>query len=141
MNIDRADLGYLAGMIDGEGMIGIYRQPHGTMTRISISNTNPIIIKRVSGILESLGVKHGVYLVNKSKGNRKDMWDVIASSQKSCRQILEAVMPYIHGKKSQAQLLLDYVISRDGKKAWKGLTPEEAAMFSTSRTLNKRGRL
>ena len=134
-----AELGYLAGIIDGEGMIGIYRQPHGTMTRVSVSNTNSTIIERVREIMVKIGVSPHIYLVKKQDGKRKDCWEIMVTSQVSCRKVLETVMPYLCGKKAQAQLLLDYVISRHGKKARYGLSPEEERMISSMRPLNRRG--
>ena len=101
-NIDRA---YLAGIIDGEGSIGIdnhggHRTPS---VRITITNSN-------LNLLAELKALWGGNLTSRRK--RKVGWketsDLIFGGSLATTKILEAVQPYLIAKKEQCAIALEF---------------------------------
>lgn len=63
MTISEFSKGYLCGIIDGEGTVGVYSKPGSGLFRacIFIYNKNKQIIKRVLNILRSLSIRNSYY--------------------------------------------------------------------------------
>lgn len=133
---DEAELAYLAGIIDGEGCIGVAKRRY---VRLRVSNTN-------FDLIQWLYQKFGGSIWNvKVKGNRRAQkcWTLKA---KKATDLLECVLPYLIIKEEQAQLALHWQkgISWPYKGGNQPLSDVEKERRSTlvqkMKVLNKRGK-
>ena len=115
---------YWAGLLDGEGTIGLYTH-HDTMgkyrsgyawnpfVRIYLSKGHEILNEIVNAYQGKLKSQ-----INKNTGlNHKTqtvMWYVLFGSCKKIRPLLVDLLPYLRIKKAQAELLLEYCNLRMG---------------------------
>lgn len=136
--IQNTDLAYLAGIIDGEGMVNMFRYGHRSVIEVVIANTNESIISRCNAIMTAIGASPYIRFQDRRKLGWKPTWWLRVRNQAKCQLILESVRPYIVGKLPQCDLLLQYIRSRKGKKNAR-LTEDEERMISSIRPLNKRG--
>jgi hypothetical protein len=138
------DLAYLAGIIDGEGWIGLQKRVQGKGNWVTykpalrITNTDANIINRVYEIWESLGVSGHIYenTQDPSVSNGKQILNLQLNKQSVIKIVLEAVIPYLVGKKSRAIMLLRFLDkSVDREEAYeaikianrKGVSKEESS--------------
>lgn len=114
-----AELGWLAGMIDGDGSVAIQRCHHNTPSgkrgyyspRCQVANTDPAIIAAAVSILERLGIGH--YVTSATFGHHKQCLTVRVDRFESIERLLDTIGGYLCGeKKSRAILLLKFVRSR-----------------------------
>lgn len=109
------ELGYLAGLMDGEGCIAIqsHRQANGKMVygnNVKITNTDANIIEAVQSIYLKLGVNPLV----RERGNPdhpewKAWFEVYLTKQSNIKTILEALLPFLRAKKARALIMLRYI--------------------------------
>lgn len=105
-------LAWLAGIIDGEGVIGFYEIPSNKtgvtyQNHVRVINADPDIIAECDAIItEVIGhrVTHGRDL---RKDRPNVYWYISVNHQKDIIKLLSLVEPYMVGKKSQAHLLLE----------------------------------
>ena len=106
MPTDLAAIGYLAGLLDGEGTIAKVRTNHNTMARkLSIANTN-------QDVMEWLGQIGGNTVWAQRDGPPKDghnripcaNWSI--NDAISCHQFLSIVSPYLIIKKAKALAMI-----------------------------------
>ena len=102
MTLSKVDKAYLAGIIDGEGSIGI--DNHGRVrspsVRITVTNTNV-------ELLEGLQSLWGGWL--SSRRQRMSGWKAVSDliwAGKPSSEILKAIQPYLRAKKEQCRLAL-----------------------------------
>jgi hypothetical protein len=109
------ELAWLAGLIDGEGTIGMYAIDRNKPSfkckvyiryQIGIANDDVNIIAEAVRIIENI-IESKVHVEASSSIDRRfihhkiDVW-----SQRKCAKLLSIVEPYLIGKKAQAQVLL-----------------------------------
>lgn len=128
------DIGWLCGMIDGEGSIYIaVRQPttkcpggHPTPI-VGIYNTSEVALTRCIRILEGLDVGHWVQRPRSAQpGNRiklpeidgrqvtqrKPSWRLYVSGLKRVGKLLPLILPYLTIKLPQGEGVFDYINHR-----------------------------
>lgn len=154
--VSEKELSWLAGILDGEGSIGISRlmshRKNPTMTpRISLGNTNPKIIAEVRRIFKKIPVTCFIEKRQQTLGKNWKAAEVLQISHiQGAQDILKAVTPYLIGKKLQAEILLSFVDSRMriyksiGRAPGSGgrgtpYTDNERELFEKLRILNKKG--
>lgn len=154
--ISEFELGWLAGILDGEGTISINRlmshRKNATLTsRISIGNTNFTIIRNLKRIFKKLKIKLFIQKNQRVKGkNWKSAYIIQISHIKGVKSLLDVITPYLIGKKLQAEIVLSFVNSRMkiydrlGRVPGKGgtgtpYTKEEISLWKKARKLNKKG--
>ncbi|MFA6385939.1 MAG: hypothetical protein WCW29_04310 [Candidatus Paceibacterota bacterium] len=147
---------WLAGILDGEGSIGISRlmshRKNPTLTpRISIGNTNMKIINHVREILEKIPITMFIEKCQKVENKNWKQASVIQISHIiGVKKLLDVVTPFLIGKREQAEILLSFVNSRI--KIYKSLnripgnggrgtpyTDEEIKLCYQLKILNKKG--
>jgi hypothetical protein len=111
------DLGYVAGLLDGEGSIFV----KGWIQRKSairiepqislVANTNKAMMERAKDIYERLGLAFCVeekHLKRKTSGGTmyQPVWQLKVRGLKRCKRALEVLSPYITAKTAQAKMLL-----------------------------------
>jgi hypothetical protein len=103
--MDRSDLavlGYVAGLIDGEGCITL----DNNCWRVQIAMTDQPVI-------EWLGNFGGTVRERKVKGNRKRCWRWLVMRQSEVLDLLSAVLPFMRVKRNQAQAAIDDILYRE----------------------------
>lgn len=107
-------LAWLAGILDGEGCLGVYnnkqkgRKYYATRPHIVIVNTDTILIDEAVMILNALGVKYYLALRKRANPKWKRSFTLAVQSKKGAIKLLEAVMPHLIAKREQAEIVLQY---------------------------------
>lgn len=148
------ELGWLAGILDGEGHIGISRNPgnpkygyNHMRPVVDVGMTSAVGVLKIQDILRRMGIE--AWVKEKKPGNKKHKtaYAVIISAYAKVKPLLELVSPYLVVKKAQATLVLDYInrrqskIAAQGGKRWGIGEPdeEEMAIVHQLRGLNRKG--
>ncbi len=101
-------LAYTAGLLDGEGCIGINRTcPNEMLTPKYVAVTN--IGNTDYNMILWLQEQYGGYVYPKTKNHQgcKDVWGWQVNNRQAY-DLLTAVMPYLRSKRRQAELLITY---------------------------------
>jgi hypothetical protein len=116
--MDNTKIAWLAGIIDGEGTIGMYEAHSRSrwsariwdtnyLTQVDISNDNVLIIEESLEVISEI-VGRKVRLVYDRRDDRKFIhYRVTTTARNDIIKILTAITPYLIGKKAQAKLLLN----------------------------------
>ena len=117
----QTEIGWLAGIIDGEGYLGLSvakelrtKAPSQQVTpMMHICNTDEAIILRTKDILNKLGIKGYCRVHNNYGASRKVVYKVQIKRQKALKVLLDCVGEHLTGnKKERAKLMLEYCNSR-----------------------------
>lgn len=110
------DIGWLAGIVDGEGHITLARQVGKTSRgyyyrpMIMVGNTNPVIVSKVLEVTKQIGLPRYV-LIKRAWKNEK--WAINFTYQivglKRCELFLRTLLPYLSGKQLVAEIVLSYI--------------------------------
>lgn len=143
LNLSVAEAAYIAGIIDGEGWIGIHQLgKNGGKTRrsgqfrmcIDVASTNESIIRFLHSKLK------GSVTFSQAKGRNKEHWKWRCSSYIALF-VLDAVLPYLIIKRRQAVLCRRF--QRYTQSPSRIVTPKALAVHTRIhdelRALNKRG--
>jgi hypothetical protein len=116
--MEETRLAWLAGIIDGEGCLTIFRRTytdrHGVKrmspaANVTITNTSVEMISACRVILEALGVK---YMINDPhRGScyaKKPLVRISVRNYGSIQVLLKAILPYLVAKKFQAEKVLEF---------------------------------
>ncbi len=118
-----AELGWLAGIIDGEGWLGMsvesehnYRPTHHTRqhsikVEIKVTNCDPEIVVKTAQIMQKLGVNPYIRQpATVLKVNHKVHYEASIKRMAPVKRVLEAVLPYLVGSKlERAGLILQFI--------------------------------
>jgi hypothetical protein len=111
-----SELGWLAGIADGEGCFYLALCKEGTKIKaaFAIANTNELIMKAAKRIVSDLIGREKRYTIlpyikKQGRGLNKPTWSLQVSKQSELEMLCKALLPYLEGKKHQAQTMLDYV--------------------------------
>lgn len=149
-------LAWLAGIVDGEGSIGMKRTKDKRIGRspmiyqplIQITNCNFLLLKEVKSILDLLSIKYSFW---KRIENRNPKWrdagNISIASYESCINFLEVIIPFLISKKKHAKILLDFCTMRlrinhrgQGGKFKKTYTGKESIYWKRLHKLNYKGK-
>ena len=142
---DPAVLGYLAGLVDGEGSIGITSafqrgksRSRSHTLRVSITNTSETLIAWLSDTIGG-----GLRLKRDSrKANWKPGYDWMLYAAQA-EQVLLAVLPYLVIKRDQARIALEFRAVGRGGWVGRALDPvvveKREALKQKIHLLNARG--
>jgi hypothetical protein len=105
---------YIAGLLDGEGSLGVYRRPSAWLPypELSITNTN---LEVLEWLKSTVGVGH-IRLVTKDQRRATEKWKqayawrITASGH--IVALLQQIKPYLIIKRAQCQALLAYISYR-----------------------------
>lgn len=126
-NQQETNIGYLAGIIDGEGSIGLEkmfpkkcwqgrRKKVFYSPRIQIVNTDPAIIVKVRDTLKLYDI--GYYIMENKRGTYQTLFMIRVDKTSYIKTLLELVLSNLVGnKKAKGELLLEYVNSRISRGA------------------------
>jgi len=150
MRPSEPDLAWLAGIVDGEGTIGIHRtnvksQKHPYLRpHIQIANTDLRILEKARVILTAItGRLHNTVVTNKGGNGQKKGYRIAANTQSAAVLLLPLLIPHLAGKREQAELVLDFSTrrcSRTGRGAkWYEFKDQDETEYARCLQLNRRG--
>jgi len=145
------DIGWLAGIFDGEGCISLQRRTLKTRNNrtpnikqafdlipdILLVNTNWVIIDEVDRLLKEFKVGHYIFSQKNYTGEtRRPKWCVRISGWFRCKAFLVLVGPYLRGKYKEAEVLHEYICSRlSHPQKCHPYTEDEVKVYDILRTL------
>lgn len=127
-----SDIGWLAGIIDGEGSLAHYYSKRKGQTKsgvpykespmfgVIIVNTDMEIMRHVKSIYDKLGVYAQINLKAASKSQRegsfafaKPCYELVVRRRKDVEELLKLVTPYLRGyKRAKAEVMLDFFATK-----------------------------
>ena len=152
-------LAWLAGIIDGEGWIGLgidktagrgHHKHDSARWNIEICNTDYAILAEIISIATAIGVHSKYFHDRKLRDHRrKQQGRVSFRSRHACMTIIMATLPYLVGKRAQAELLLTAIHHRplgygrsvQARREWLPVQhdPTFVDMMKRMTTMNRRG--
>jgi hypothetical protein len=141
-------VGYLAGIMDGEGTITFVYHKSKTNVNVihspvvflcAVANSNPLIIEAVTSLLRSLGIRHKVFTPKKewNKKAKKRPYAVHVQGMDSAKAFLKVICEHLSGKKAQAELTLEYLERRKEGQRVKEITERDLQIIATVRGMNR----
>lgn len=126
------DIGWLAGIIDGEGSLAHYYSRRKGQSKLGVPykespvfgvyiiNTDMEIMSYAKGIYEKLGLFAQINEKSASKKQRegsfaysKPCYELVVRRRKDVEELLKLVTPYLRGyKKAKAQAMLDFFVTK-----------------------------
>lgn len=128
---DPIDLAYLAGQIDADGCIGLFKQQVNKKTGMTYVNQSVQLTSQDTDMLGWVLETFGGAIYQQLKAGTKTVNLYRWRPEAPLADFLEEILPYLKTKKAQAQLILDY-------KATRGSRTEELRLdyMKRSQTLN-----
>lgn len=146
MQATEAELGWFAGMLEGEGCISFFRQirkKHDQLhLMVQITNTDINIIDKLIEILNKCEISWYVREKKVYSKKHSQCWFIECRQQEMLRKTLETFIPYMHGaKKAKAKLLLSFLNKRFEKYQKTGkyntrYSEEELSLIPRDSTFN-----
>ncbi len=137
-SITQFELGWLAGIIDGEGSITICKRGQTFVPTIKMANTSKVLVDKYCELLDKLDISYQCYGRQK-EGNRKYQWDVCIDSRPRVYKALSAIQDLLIAKQKQATKVVEWIESR-GLDLRGPYTEDQLNMIKNIRELNGRGR-
>lgn len=133
-------IGYLAGMIDGEGTVSIHLVNRARQIRpryqpvVMISGTDVRLAEHLQTMLQAR------YFSRERKiENYKPQWQIGWHGHR-CLPILTLVQPHLIVKREQAAVVIEFITSRMSMPNYNShYTPEQLTLYEKVRDLNVRG--
>lgn len=133
------DLGWLSGIIEGEGCFCIQITNGGKNKNysplIQITNTNPLIILKAARIIKDLGLPAYVYL--QKQGEYRLCYRVVAFGLKRVKKFVDFIAPFIECRKEQLEAMREFVNEKLSHPVQSGLTEKETRALETLQRLNR----
>ena len=142
-NLTEVDKAYLAGLIDGEGCISVYKVrnkqcKNGFSIKCNL-RINMVDAEAIDYFHKKIGIGSVHRIIKGGNRRQQKLWSINSGSQVSA--VLKEILPYLKIKVKHAQNLLEF---REGIKNTPHLTTREYARqirhCEMSRELNKTGR-
>ncbi len=114
-------LAWLAGLWDGEGSITIFKTKIGNRYKycptLSIVNCDMNIMNEVEKMI--IGLNTSMHWVTAEHDNPKHAtsYSLITRNHTHIKTVLEAMLPYLVGKKAQAEIVLRFIDRRQSQLA------------------------
>jgi hypothetical protein len=136
--VTQFELGWLAGIIDGEGSITVCKRGPTYVPTLKMSNTSKILIEKYCDILDRLDISYKCYGAQK-EGNRKYQWTVCVDGRPRVYKALNAIQDLLVAKQKQAAKVAEWIESR-GLDLRGAYTEQQLTIINDIRKLNGRGR-
>ena len=104
--MQETDLAWAAGIVDGEGCIGLHRGEHSkTRVRLSVVNTDPRMLLRMH---DMFGGSVRPLTLYKNKLARKPQWIWVLHGGPAVGKTLMLILPYMVCKSAQAEIVIEW---------------------------------
>lgn len=148
MSLSDLQVGYLAGIMDGEGCITFVYHKCKTNVNVlhspvayvcAVANSNPLIIQSVTSLLDKLSIRYKVFSPKKewNKKAKKRPYAVHVQGMDSAKAFLKVICEHLSGKRQQAELTLEYLERRKEGQRVKFMTERDLQIIGLVRGLNK----
>lgn len=126
----KIDLAYVAGIIDGEGCIGLYLSKKSSyyFIQVAVHMTNEWMITWLSN---NFSGSKNVYTHYRKRANCKPEWAWNITGKKAL-EFLELIYPYLKLKKAEAEIAINFQRRKPFRKS---LTNGQAAIAEAQRIL------
>ena len=142
------DIAWLAGIVDGEGTIGVhrsnakaYKHPY-LRPALQIANTDLRILEKARSVLTAItGNPHNLVVTNKGGDGCKRGYRIKVSTQHELMLVLPLLLPHLAGKAEQASIALDFCKRKSAriKRSWYEHKEQDALDYQRCLELNRRG--
>jgi signal recognition particle subunit SEC65 len=138
---------WLAGMFEGEGTTGLFKQKRKNgkwrlQTYFLICNNDPIIIDKIKEIASEIGINMTIY--QRHENPQKDWnlnYQILTKRMSHTYRVLKAIYPYLIGQKKYiAKLTIEFLESRELGKTRKKYSSKEFNLYKECKKYNQRGR-
>lgn len=142
-SISSFEYGWMCGIIDGEGCIGLWSRGGERHKEFKpgfkMSNTSRPVIDAFCSILDRMKVPYHIVHYNPRNDNTKEYWTVSIEGFKRLKGFLPVIKDALVEKKPQAELVWEWIQSRDSK--WHVLSYNERELEIPKQVaeLNHRG--
>lgn len=146
------EIGWLAGIIDGEGYLGLrwnlqrHRKKRYAQPQMHIANTDEAIILRCQSIIRKLGLNPYIRARQLKFGNRKIDYRIQLKNMSKVMRLLKAVRNDLTGnKKQRADIIIQFCEirlerwERNGTAKYLPYTEKELQLIEQCQPLMKRG--
>ena len=129
---------YVAGIIDGEGSIGLtwrkssYRGKKILRVQLQIGMCNEEVIAYISKLF-------GQAFCESVTCDGRPRWSINVGGMQTIKDIMSTVYKYLIVKRPQADVMLEYIDSRQARTSSKTYTDHELGCYERLRKLNLRG--
>ncbi len=128
-------LGWLAGFIDADGMIGIHRQPTSAQTvtyvpEVAVTTTCLRTADHLSAVFEAIDVPVYRQLRKVTKPNWSDRHALTIRGMKRVSKILPLILPYLVTKQGEAEMLMEFITSRRSQSPREPYRERELALIA-----------
>lgn len=138
MNCSQLELGWLAGIIDGEGSISVVKRGPTYVPQVRMANTSKKLVDKYCEILDKLEISYHCYGKQK-EGNRKYQWDVAVTGRPRVLKFLSLIQDLLIAKQKQAEKVCEWIESR-GLDLRGPYTDQQLQIINDIRQLNGRGK-
>jgi hypothetical protein len=135
-------LAWLAGLWDGEGSITIFSHTEKNGTKklcptLLVVNTDMTIIAEAKKLLDELDTSFHLFERRTNNPKHKNAFQLSTRNAGYIEKVLTAILPYLVGKKAQAELTLQYVKKRAHQHHY---DEQDIATQETVQAMNRRGK-
>lgn len=142
-SISTFELGWFCGIIDGEGCIGLWSRGGGRKDEykpgLRMSNTDRKIIDAFCSVLDRLDTSYHITAYKPRSETTKGYWTVTIEGFKRLKNLLPKVKDMLVAKNEQANLVWEWVQSRDSKWHRSQYSERELEIPKLVSSLNHRG--
>lgn len=140
------DLGWVVGIFEGEGWVVLNKQllPSGNyryVPVIGMNNTSQEVVDRYVDIMKKNNV--GVWVGKRRflETKNKDQWTTNIRGFERCKKWIELFLEHIHHKKSQLELIREYIKYREKLTVHDKTGEIEENMYLKLKKLNQKGKV
>lgn len=112
MSLTPMETGWLAGIIDGEGSLGIYRVGRNHSAGLQIISTDECLMNEVDRLVAKLGIQKPSRRYACTRCTRGQYWKLSVNRKRQLEVILTAVREGLILKAPQADLVLSFCAKR-----------------------------
>lgn len=126
MDNQQVDIAWFAGLFDGEGCVSLGKISYGKRDgqyyhpQAILTNTNVNLMNAAANVLRKAGLPFYIRTYASGRKNTKPLVTIQIQGIFRCLRFYEWLLPYMVGKRQEAELMLEYLRSRltqPGRKA------------------------
>jgi len=136
-NLTETEKAWLAGVIDGEGSVGIYRSADGRRIEVQVCNTHFGFITKIRDVVGCGSICTRHFHGSLHKG-RKPLDQYTMKGSERGLKLLEQVLPYLIVRREKAEAILNELRTHPFGR-WVAATPEARARTSERMKASWRG--